>query len=119
MDITKYMKRHEAYVKEQLLAEGDRRQWSRLMETHERITSAMQHERLIHLLVTLAFGVFFLLSMAMAFIEPSWQVLILMGLFFVLVVPYIAHYFFLENTVQRWYTYTDEIEKRLRSLDDD
>jgi hypothetical protein len=116
--MTKYMKEHEARVKEQLSSEGGHRQLNELKRHHGRMIEDMKHERIIHLMVTLAFGVFFLISMAMALFEPSWQILVLMGLFFVLVVPYIAHYFFLENTVQRWYTYMDEIEKRLWSQDE-
>ncbi|MBN1127963.1 MAG: hypothetical protein JXA71_03195 [Chitinispirillaceae bacterium] len=80
-----------------------------MKETHERMIGYIQHERLIHLIVTIGFGVFLLITMAIALVKPSLLVLLLMGLFLVLLVPYVIHYFFLENTVQRWYKVTDDI----------
>lgn len=70
-----------------------------------------QHERLIHLLVTLAFALFFLLSLFMALILKELGILILTGLFLVLLVPYIRHYYFLENSVQELYTIYYKLEK--------
>lgn len=62
-----------------------------------------QHERLVHLIVTMSFGVFFLLSLLLITVNMSF--VILSALFLVLLVPYIAHYYFLENSVQKLYTY--------------
>lgn len=70
-----------------------------------------QHERLIHLLVTLAFALFFLLSLFMALILKQLGILVLAGLFLVLLVPYIRHYYFLENSVQELYTIYYKLEK--------
>ncbi len=118
MDIKKYMKEHESYIKEQLLQEGNRRHWNDVKEKHRRVIDYMQHERLIHLMVTLAFGAFLLITMGIAFIKPQPLVLILLGMFFIMIVPYVAHYFFLENSVQRWYKLMDEIEKQMDVIDD-
>ncbi len=62
-----------------------------------------QHERLVHLIVTMSFGVFFLISMLL--IKVNWSFLFLSALFLSLLIPYIAHYYFLENSVQQLYTY--------------
>lgn len=67
------------------------------------------HERLVHLLVTLtfailAFGTFFMLYLSF---EPV--LLILLLAIFVLLVPYIMHYFLLENGVQKMYRQYDEL----------
>lgn len=62
-----------------------------------------QHERLIHLIVTMSFGVFFMLSLALIAVNMSFAVL--SALFLMLLVPYISHYYFLENSVQKLYTY--------------
>ncbi len=70
-----------------------------------------QHERLIHLLVTLAFGVFFLLALLIYMLNGGMALLVLAALFLLLLVPYIKHYFFLENSVQKLYTYYYKIEK--------
>lgn len=111
MNIKKYMKDHEAYLKEQL-SNTDTTSINDLKNKHERVIRYMQHERFIHLLVTFAFAFFFLLTFVIALIKPYPSLFILMGLFFILLVPYILHYFFLENTIQRWYQYMDEIEKK-------
>ena len=62
-----------------------------------------QHERLVHLIVTMSFGVFFLLSILL--VQVSTSFLLLSALFLILLIPYIAHYYFLENSVQKLYTY--------------
>ena len=66
-----------------------------------------QHERLIHLLVTLFYALFLIgfifLSMSyIFFIIPCFGILIF--LFF-----YVRHYFYLENMVQYMYTLYDKI----------
>ena len=60
-----------------------------------------QHERLIHLIVSMSFGVFFLLSLILAFSNAYF--LALSALLLILLVPYIAHYYFLENSTQELY----------------
>ena len=60
-----------------------------------------QHERLIHLIVTMSFGVFFLLSLILVSIKVYF--LALSVLLLVLLVPYIGHYYFLENSTQELY----------------
>lgn len=74
-----------------------------------------QHERLVHLIVTMSFGVFFLLSLILAFSNASF--LALSALLLILLVPYIAHYYFLENSTQElyrvYYSLTEEkIDKK-------
>lgn len=60
-----------------------------------------QHERLIHLIVTMSFAVFFLLSILMSLQNPAFWAL--SALLLILLVPYIGHYYYLENSVQRLY----------------
>ena len=94
------------------------------METHLAQISFFQHERLVHLLVTILFAIltfatFFLLYMQIGFsvlaMEGlSWGLLALFMLLLVLLIPYIMHYFLLENSVQKMYTQYDEILKRIR-----
>jgi hypothetical protein len=115
MNIRKYMNSHEARIRE-VLEKGDARDWAGLKETHDRMIRFMQHERLIHLMVLLAFASFFLLSLGLVWMRPSLPAVLLCGLFFVLLVPYVCHYYFLENAVQRWYALADEIEKRGKAL---
>ena len=70
-----------------------------------------QHERLVHELVMILFalltvgGIFFLIVIS------DFAVVALDVLFFALLVPYIKHYFGLENGVQRLYDLYERLEK--------
>ena len=75
--------------------------------------SYFQHERLIHLIVTVLFAILEVISIAIILTDPSVPALILSGLFLVLVVPYVMHYYFLENSVQKMYHMRDEIRSFL------
>ena len=76
-----------------------------------------QHERLIHLIVTVLFALLEISSVYMILAAPSLSAGILCLMFLVLLVPYIAHYYFLENSVQEMYKMRDEIVSRIRSRD--
>ncbi|MGN0577035.1 MAG: hypothetical protein ACI4J4_00290 [Ruminiclostridium sp.] len=76
--------------------------------------SFYQHERLIHLIVTMTFAVMTVISFFMLVQSGSLPALLLSLLFLALVIPYIYHYYFLENSVQelyRLYYKTQEILK--------
>lgn len=70
-----------------------------------------QHERLVHLIVTMSFGVFFLIALALMLTVGGWGAITLTILFLGLLVPYIKHYYFLENSVQKMYTFYYKVEK--------
>jgi len=118
MNIKKYMQQHDAYIRERLTLTRDANEWSDLKKHHQRMIEYMQHERLIHLLVTLAFAVFLILTLFVALTTSYTQMILLMGLFLILLVPYIMHYFFLENTIQDWYKLMDAIDKKSGTLPD-
>ena len=71
-----------------------------------------QHERLIHLLVTLAFAVMTILSLLMTVQELYFLPLFL--LFLVLEVPYVFHYYRLENGVQILQRMYREAEEKVK-----
>lgn len=71
-----------------------------------------QHERLIHLLVTLAFAVMTLLSLAASLEQVCF--LPLFVLLLVLEVPYVFHYYQLENGVQKLQRMYREAEDKLK-----
>lgn len=68
-----------------------------------------QHERLIHLIVTVLFALMTIGVFAICVITPSTPFLLLEAAILMLLVPYIRHYFILENTVQQMYRYYDKI----------
>lgn len=64
-----------------------------------------QHERLIHLLVTLFYGVLFLIFTGLGFIHYMFFPIALIMIIFLLF--YVVHYFRLENGVQYMYKQYD------------
>ena len=62
-----------------------------------------QHERLVHLIVTMTFAVMTVLAFFMLVTAYSLPALLLSLLFLGLTIPYIGHYYFLENSVQKLY----------------
>ena len=68
-----------------------------------------QHERLIHLIVTVIFALLTMLSILGAALLQQISMFLLTVVFFVLLVPYIMHYYLLENGVQKLYTYYDKL----------
>ena len=111
MNINKYLKAHTQHVKETLL-KGKKKDFKKLKQYHKERIEFMQHERLIHLLVTLTFAILLILSLIMAVMYTKIEVLVLLILLLALLISYIFHYFFMENTVQQWYKLMDEIDKR-------
>ncbi len=70
-----------------------------------------QHERLIHLLVTLWFAIFALAFLALGMI--SYIFLIIFVILIIFLLFYIVHYFFLENHVQYLYKLYDEMREKV------
>ena len=68
-----------------------------------------QHERLIHLIVTVTFAILTVLSIFTFLSLTQIGLLLLSGLLIILLVPYIRHYYILENGVQKLYTYYDKL----------
>ncbi len=69
------------------------------------------HERLVHLIITMSFAVFFLLALMMCFMVKNTGLVILAILLLALLIAYIKHYYFLENSVQKMYLYYYKLEK--------
>lgn len=68
-----------------------------------------QHERLVHLIVTVLFAVLTVITLLANLFLQEPLLLILSLLFLVLLVPYIRHYYLLENGVQKLYEYYDAL----------
>jgi multisubunit Na+/H+ antiporter MnhG subunit len=70
------------------------------------------HERLVHLMVTLTFALLAFATFFLLMLDFSIGLSILLVLFMVLLIPYIMHYYLLENGVQRMYRQYDELVKK-------
>ncbi len=70
-----------------------------------------QHERLVHLIVTMTFAIATIMTLMGICITGYIPLYVLMLLLMVLLVPYIRHYYILENGTQTLYRYFDSLEK--------
>ena len=85
---------------------------SEVLTEFEKKIEYFQHERLIHLLVTLAFATWLLFEIYCLFVLPAEFLIagiLLVLIFFGLTIGYVMHYYFLENSVQKMYHMRDEI----------
>ncbi len=100
---------YEAYLNT-LLEAGRPLSAEQLLSVRTRI-GFFQHERLAHELVLVLFALLTVGSFLFFVACPEILVLVLAALFFALLIPYIRHYFGLENGVQRLYDLYAELEK--------
>ena len=77
--------------------------------------SFFQHERLIHLIVTVLFAILEFMSFLFVLIMPNIGTILLTFAVLVLLIPYIRHYYLLENEVQKMYVQYDRIVKLLNN----
>lgn len=111
--IIEYMKRID-----RLLAGSDEGvDWEKEMKKHLVQIGFFMHERLIHLIVTMVFAVLTVLCILYAIGNPSDGMILLILAFMVLLVPYIKHYYLLENGVQKMYRQYDEMLERKESAE--
>lgn len=104
--MTDYAKAHEAMVVDAI---EKNEVTEALLVYHKERIEWLQHERLIHLMVFLftaaALITFFVVSM---FVDNIWLI-VLVVILLILSGFYCAHYYYLENTVQRWYKLADKM----------
>ena len=86
--------------------------YAKIREEHKIQLSYFMHERLVHLLVTLTFALLAFLVFFLMYMSFSPELLLLFFAVMVLLVPYIMHYFLLENGVQKMYRQYDELTRR-------
>ena len=98
----RWCRAHEKAVRTAMAAgSGD----IRLLEKHLEKLRWLQHERLVHLIVTVMTVMAELLAVWLTLTRPDlapWSAAVVV-LLAVLLGFYFYHYFFLENAVQRWY----------------
>ncbi len=89
--------------------------YEKLMKEHLIQLEFFMHERLIHLLVTLAFAIFGFMNVFVLVLNFQIGLLVLFIAIMILLVPYIMHYYLLENGVQKMYRQYDEMLRRSKA----
>ena len=104
----KYMKSYIKSIDEML--EKSKKVDQKIVDEHLIKIGFFQHERLIHLLVTLFYALFVFIFFAFTY-YISFMFLIIVLILLVFLVFYISHYFYLENSVQYMYKQYDNLKK--------
>lgn len=89
--------------------------WQQIRREHLVQVGFFQHERLVHLIVVVIFAFMTIMSLCMAFglmaagMEGGAGWLVLVVMFLILLIPYVRHYYILENEVQAMYRQYDAL----------
>ena len=110
INMKRFCREHEARVTAAAVGEVT----EELLEEHLRMIAWVQHERLVHLIVTVMVVLCELFTVDLVLLHPELGIvpaLIMLGMA-VLMGFYFWHYFFLENTVQSWYRIAEESREK-------
>lgn len=110
--MTDFLNQYLVEISKKLKTES-KQDWKVILGHHRATINFLQHERLIHLLVTLAFGINFVIAISFTLITKSMILFVVDILLLSLLVPYIFHYFKLENGVQKLYWIDKLIQKKI------
>jgi hypothetical protein len=105
----KRLKNYIKYIQKQLKLELSPQEKEKLKEELLIRIRFFQHERLIHLIVTVTFALLTFLTFFFSLTMQSLGTYLLLALLLALLIPYIRHYYILENGVQKLYTFYDEL----------
>ena len=95
---------------DKLLTESsDNINWDTAIKEHLIQIQFFQHERLIHLIVTVLFALMTIMTLVGMVISFHPSLVALLIALMILLVPYISHYYLLENGVQKMYKQYDRM----------
>ncbi len=113
------MLEYEEFIKKELKKDLSPTELTSLQAYHREMMANFQHERLIHLIVTLFFSLLTIgVIIAVGFVASihgfSLEVLpiyLMTAILVILTFFYVKHYYFLENHTQRLYKYSELLYK--------
>lgn len=108
--MTKQIRAYLAFLEEFFAADQTPEELLKQREKLLQRIAFYQHERIVHLIVTMSFAIFFLLSLGLWFANGGIGLIALTVLLLVMTIAYIKHYYFLENSVQKMYLYYFKVE---------
>ncbi len=108
--MNEYIKKHEVYINS-LLESNENHDWNKIKDYHKVQIMFMQHERLVHMIVTLFFGLFLAISLSLVLLFNLSLLFLLVFIIGVVEVFYIVHLYKLENGVQRWYVLYNQLSR--------
>lgn len=94
------------------LLQQEEADWEKVMEEHLIQIGFFQHERLVHLIVTVTFAILEMMALSLTVLAFTPALVLLTVLVMVLLIPYIRHYYILENETQKMYKQYDELLRK-------
>ena len=120
--MTAYLKKYMEETQRRLKEYADKAELEEIFSEHKDKIAFMQHERIVHFLVTMMFAIILSIFVCAFLFTENPALLLLVVIIMVLLGFYIKHYYFLENTVQKMYVIYDDIlnlrRKEAESLDE-
>ncbi|MGN0642043.1 MAG: hypothetical protein ACI4JJ_02750 [Huintestinicola sp.] len=113
----KYIRAYIASVEKALADDG-----TDLRKLREELliqTGFIQHERLIHLIVTVFVGLVLFIGLVVFFVSEMTAFLAVCALLLVLTFAYLAYYYFIENSTQQLYRLYNRISVKIFEQDND
>ena len=107
----KRIQSYMAYMDQQLEHNESGLSYEELCIEHEKQLAYFMHERLVHLLVTLTFAILAFVTFFLVVMNFSMGMIVLFFAFLILLIPYIMHYYLLENSVQYMYRQYDRLQQ--------
>ena len=120
--MTEYLTKYMETVAKRLEQCSDSGELDLIMAEHKDKIAFMQHERIVHFLVTFMFAMILCIFVAvLLFLDGTSMaaaigVTALVVIILVLEAFYIKHYYFLENTVQKMYRVYDDILAKQKTM---
>ena len=115
--MTKYLKDYIEYIEKRLNQCGCSSQINDILREHTDKIAFMQHERIVHFLVTMMFALILVMFIIGFLITEQIMLSLLIVMILALLAAYIKHYYFLENTVQEMYRIYDRILRKKEELE--
>jgi hypothetical protein len=104
---------YQMYISRELTKNHSKSEWEQLLTFHKFTIKNYQHERLIHLIVTMTVGLALLITVVTLMNSYSLSLGVVAVLLLLLFIPYIFHYYQLENRVQGLYPYGISLEEKV------
>ena len=89
----KYLQEYMKYIMDKLNS-ASKEEMEEILQEHLCKIQFMQHERLIHFLVTMLFTFMFFASLGIFAVTEQIGFLVLLAVILCLLIPYIMHYYF-------------------------
>ncbi len=116
--MTDYLKNYMNDINLKLIECDSLSELETVLSEHKDKIVFMQHERIVHFLVTMMFAVVLSIFICAFIFSEKFALLLLITIIIILLVFYIKHYYFLENTVQNMYKVYDSILEKKKFFED-